>query len=117
VGEHICFATANWFMERIALVLLLTAIHEAVQRASLGTSTAESWDEFDSKVQYYSNLSVRSRIEEFLGFSNHRDKHASCFFMAIGDSEKTQYLNQFSKRWLPSKTNDLLEISRSLWDR
>src|SRR6266404_4487114 len=45
VGEHICFATANWFMERIALVLLLTAIHEAVQRASLGTSTAESWDE------------------------------------------------------------------------
>jgi hypothetical protein len=68
-------------------------------------------------VQYYSNLSVRSRIEEFLGFSNHRDKHASCFFVAIGDSEKTQYLNQFSKRWLPSKTNDLLEISRSLWDR
>jgi hypothetical protein len=37
--------------------------------------------------------------------------------MAIGDSEKIQYLNQFSKRWLPSKTNDFLEISRSLWDR
>jgi hypothetical protein len=37
--------------------------------------------------------------------------------MAIGDSEKTQYLNRFSKRWLPSRTNDLLEISRSLWDR
>jgi hypothetical protein len=68
-------------------------------------------------VRYYSNLSVRSRIEEFLGFSNHGDKHTSCFFMAIGDSEKTQYLNRFSKRWLPSRTNDLLEISRSLWDR
>jgi hypothetical protein len=37
--------------------------------------------------------------------------------MAIGDSEKTQYLNRFAKRWLPSGANDLLEISRSLWDR
>ncbi len=70
-----------------------------------------------SRVRYYSNPSVRSRIEEFLGFANRRDKHPSCFFMAIGDSEKTQYLNRFAKRWLPSRANDLLEISRSLWDR
>jgi hypothetical protein len=41
------------------------------------------------------------RIEEFLAFESHRAKHASCFFMAISDSKKT----------------DLLEISRSLWDR
>src|SRR5258708_20611933 len=70
-----------------------------------------------SRVRYYSNTSVRSRIEEFFGFANRSDKHPSCFFMAIRHSEKTQYLNRFAKRWLPSRANDLLEISRSLWDR
>jgi hypothetical protein len=68
-------------------------------------------------VRYYSNFSVRSRIEEFLGFANQGDEHPSCFFMAIGDSEKTQYMNRFAQRWLPSRTSDVVEISRSLWDR
>ena len=68
-------------------------------------------------MRYYSSVSVRSRIEEFLGFTNHRDTHPSCHFVTIGDSENTRYLNRFSECWAESEANDLLEISRSLWDR
>jgi hypothetical protein len=37
--------------------------------------------------------------------------------MTIGDSENIHYLNRFSERWVATSGNDLLEISRSMWDR
>jgi hypothetical protein len=68
-------------------------------------------------VRYYSNHFVRSRIEEFFGFRKGSDKYPSSIFITIGDRDKARYLNRLCRQNLPIIDNDLVEISRSMWDR
>jgi hypothetical protein len=69
------------------------------------------------KLRYYTNQSVRWRIEEFLGFDSVTGDNPSCVFATVGDSYHTDYISKPTRCSILSNDNDPVEIYRSMWDR